>query len=198
MNYEAVTYLISVLLVFCVWWLFFVEQQRCWLSMARQTLFKIRDDLFDEAVKGEKITFDDPAYRMTRDTLNGMIRFTHTANLLYFISIYLGHKFIYKGRRSTDYSTQFDMAIHSLPKGGKCLVLRSIAEAHLLLLRHVISTSPFLWPIFKPASIIIAALHLTKKLKKKMMRGKKNKNKWSIIDAEANYVGTHIPRGCAV
>lgn len=46
----------------------------------RQKMFRLRDDLFDEAVKG-KISFNDQAYGMLRNAMNGHIRFAHQSNV---------------------------------------------------------------------------------------------------------------------
>jgi len=46
------------------------------LDVYRQKLFVLRDQLFDYALSGE-ISFDDPAYRLLRDHMNGLIRYGH-------------------------------------------------------------------------------------------------------------------------
>ncbi len=56
---------------------------RCHLKLRlfafRQQLFSARNALFDEAMAGT-ISFDHPAYRMTRDRINALIRFAHRLN----------------------------------------------------------------------------------------------------------------------
>lgn len=47
----------------------------------RQDIFKLRDQLFDEARDG-LINFDHPAYGMLRKTMNGYIRFAHRLSFL--------------------------------------------------------------------------------------------------------------------
>ena len=49
-------------------------QQRC--DLFRQEMFGLRDDLFDYAKAG-KISFNHPAYRLLRQSLNGNIRYAH-------------------------------------------------------------------------------------------------------------------------
>lgn len=46
------------------------------LDAFRQEMFALRDELFDYAAEGH-IKFDDPAYRLLRQVMNGFIRYAH-------------------------------------------------------------------------------------------------------------------------
>lgn len=46
------------------------------LDSFRQTMFKVRDELFDYAADGH-ISFNDPAYKLLRQSMNGYIRYAH-------------------------------------------------------------------------------------------------------------------------
>src|SRR6266576_996022 len=46
------------------------------LDAFRQEIFALRDELFDYAADG-RIKFDDPAYRLLRQVMNGFIRYAH-------------------------------------------------------------------------------------------------------------------------
>jgi hypothetical protein len=46
------------------------------LDQFRQEMFKVREELFDFAASG-KISFNDPAYRLLRQLMNGFIRYGH-------------------------------------------------------------------------------------------------------------------------
>jgi len=46
------------------------------LDAFRQEMFALRDELFDYAAKGH-IEFNDPAYRLLRQVMNGFIRYGH-------------------------------------------------------------------------------------------------------------------------
>src|SRR5260370_14413210 len=46
------------------------------LDSFRQEMFIIRDELFDYAASG-RISFNDPAYRLLRQLMNGFIRYGH-------------------------------------------------------------------------------------------------------------------------
>ena len=68
---------ISLMLIF---WLAFFLYQSYRVDKLRQDLFKIRDQLFDDVLDG-KIKFDDSAYIVSRQLVNGMIRFAHRLSI---------------------------------------------------------------------------------------------------------------------
>ena len=190
MIYDPIVIVIFFLLGICAWWLFFVEQQRYWLDKTRQRLFSIRDEFFNSALEG-RIPFDHPAYIMTRTTLNGMIRFTHEVNVLYVLAVYAVHGLTNKQRRASDYRQRLSNAVASLSAESRNAIDKAISDAHLTILKHVMSTSPFLWPLLKPFSIVSSMLHTTTTLRTWVLRGKQRKRQWGILDAEANYIGEH-------
>jgi len=212
-----ITFILFMIVVFLAWWLFFVAQQNYWLDYTRQRLFTIRDEFFDAALRKD-ISFQNPSYCTVRTTLNGMIQFTHEVNLMQIFVMIYAHKFIYKGRRSSDYQQNFMAAFNELSMDNKKLVLRTLKRAHHAMLRHIISTSPLLWCILKPLSIVFAIFHLTKRTQEKVLsrtfsmdlsklkfwirNSRKDKLRslvWPVIDAEANYIGKEINmKGCPV
>jgi hypothetical protein len=65
----------AVMLIFLfVLCLRFVASYR--LDSFRQSMFALRDELFDYAAAGN-IGFNDPAYRLLRQSMNGFIRYAH-------------------------------------------------------------------------------------------------------------------------
>jgi hypothetical protein len=59
----------------------------------REKAFAVRDELFDCASRGE-ISFSDPDYVTTRDTLNNQIRFAHRATWLNVLIYHLTLRFM--------------------------------------------------------------------------------------------------------
>lgn len=52
------------------------------VCIARDKLFKLRTNLFVAAMRGQKgFSFDDPMYQEARETLNGLIRYSHKFDL---------------------------------------------------------------------------------------------------------------------
>ncbi len=78
MNVEiAATVIENGILLGLLLWLIYGPWQETVADILRQKLFEIRDELFDLASEREDFTFDSPAYRELRNTLNGMIRHAH-------------------------------------------------------------------------------------------------------------------------
>ena len=65
-------YTITIVLVVVLLW----QWPSYRLDGFRQEMFSLRDELFDYAYSG-KIGFDDPAYRLLRQLMNGFIRYAH-------------------------------------------------------------------------------------------------------------------------
>ena len=68
------------LALFCITAFLLGPWRGIWIDTGRQELFVLRDKLFMLAANGS-ISFDDEAYKLLRDMLNGMIRFTHRFNV---------------------------------------------------------------------------------------------------------------------
>lgn len=64
-----------------LWFLFSLFYRRYRIDLYRQRMFELRQELFRLAADGN-IDFDDPAYGITRTTLNGFIRFAHRVTWL--------------------------------------------------------------------------------------------------------------------
>ena len=78
MNFHTLLILYAELSV--LWWMYAWLYYDYRTDLLRFRLFIIRDQLFDAAVKGE-LDFNSPAYKRTRTTLNGALRFAHRLTL---------------------------------------------------------------------------------------------------------------------
>src|SRR5688572_13211177 len=67
-----------------LWYLFFWLYRDYRLDAFRQTMFALRDELWDYAAAGH-VGFDHPAYLLSRQLMNGMIRFGHNINLTWLV-----------------------------------------------------------------------------------------------------------------
>lgn len=75
--YSAIQSLLCLLVIL---WVVFWGLPGYRLDRYRQSLFEIRDRLFDYAAAGN-VSFDHDAYGMLRSTINGFIRFAHRISL---------------------------------------------------------------------------------------------------------------------
>ena len=66
-----------------VWFFWLYRDYR--IDAYRQRLFALRNQLWDYAAAGH-ISFDDPAYLVVRNRLNGLIRFAHLLSLVWLLA----------------------------------------------------------------------------------------------------------------
>jgi hypothetical protein len=85
MNMAAVEMLIACIGAAGCWFLWFYLIKEYRVSNFRESLFSLRDELFQFAADGH-LTFDDPAYVELRSLINGMLRFAHRVTFLSLIT----------------------------------------------------------------------------------------------------------------
>ncbi|WP_150047328.1 hypothetical protein [Methylomonas rhizoryzae] len=126
-------------------WCFFVWLHHDYrLDVLRYRLFLIRDKLFAYAEDG-KISFDDPAYILTRTIINGSLRFAHRLTLTDLLVAAWVHK---KHDKSAhiQYETHFLKCMKSLNFNQKKKISALHDEMHFVMLAHLGLTSPLLFP----------------------------------------------------
>ncbi len=177
--------IVIVSLIFIVLWvMFFTLHRKYHVALTRQKLFVIRANLFNAALEG-KLKFDDPAYELVRQALNGMIRFTHNLSFLRWFAIVIVNRYVHKNLVE-HFNEQFSRSLESLTIDQKQLLLRALADAHLQIFRHLMSVS-LLWVVFKPLSIVLSLGHQTARARHWAMSGPTRKAQWRRFDAEATY-----------
>ncbi len=150
--------------VFLVLWIMFFTLHRSFhIARTRQRLFGTRASLFNAALEG-KIGFDEPAYRQVRQVLNGIIRFTHNLSFFRMLAIVIFNQYVHKDLLG-HFNSQLEKALDKLTLEQKELLLNSLDEAHLQIVRHLMSVS-LLWPIFKLLSVIFKIADMTKGARK--------------------------------
>lgn len=112
--------------------------KRCSLDALRQTLFNIRDELFIDAARRQSgLALDDASYRLARQQLNGLIRYSHRISFPLILAAGLA------GRRDPGPKSPLQVIVCSLPEGPKRTrieqVQRDIAVATV---KFVLATSP--------------------------------------------------------
>ena len=188
--------LLLYFLVIAIWWLYVFAHKDFMIDKTRQRLFETRDMLFDHAMEG-RISFDDDAYPLVRDTLNGMIRFTHNISLIRFFIISFVCKDIDRAL-SNKYAKELKSAFEKLSKEKQEIYKTILSEAHLIVVVHLISTSLILFIIFGIPRTIMAVFrklrHLhdnySSSITAKSLLPNDNEL-WNKIDARANYIAHH-------
>jgi hypothetical protein len=128
-----------------LWWLFAWLYYDYRLELLRTRLFLARDQLFCAAAEG-KIAFDEPAYLMTRTTLNGALRFAHrlTLSKLLITALWLRR---HDPQGGSKYHARLEDAMRKLNLDQKKLILDTRLQLHYALLSHVAHVSLLTFPM---------------------------------------------------
>lgn len=187
MNEQLFLILTSSAFAIGIWWLYFVEYRNYRTDLARQRLFEIRDNLFEEAKKGT-IPFDSKAYGMTRITLNGMIQFMHNMSFIRIMFTLLTYKIVKEKEHVDKYHNDMQGAILALPKPARKIILETQLDMHFIVFAHIIRSSIILMLLSESIRIILKIFHQWKQVRNHIASGR-TKKQWNIVDAEANEIG---------
>jgi hypothetical protein len=78
----------------------------------RQNMFSVRDELFDYAASG-KISFNDPAYRLLRQLMNGFIRYGHQVTFFRVCTTAIQFKVMHISKEFT-WTTKWERALANI------------------------------------------------------------------------------------
>jgi hypothetical protein len=128
----------ALLLVF--WWLWAIEYRRYRVLVLKNSLFEARDALFAAAAQG-KLSFDDPAYGMSRILLNGMLRQAEALSLPHFAGMMLTRAWWSNADVERRFNERYSRAQTQLTEAGREVVRGVIDRAHLAIVSHVLHIS---------------------------------------------------------
>ena len=145
--------LISMLLVWIgIFWLY----RDFAVDSFRQGMFRVRDEMFDDARAG-KISFSDAAYGMLRTTMNGSIRFAH---VLSFVEFLVSLRYIRRPDDPHSFSARFASNLRGLKHPQQEIYLEYMRRVHRLLFRHLLVGSPLmLVTIVVPVAFCVTAMN---------------------------------------
>lgn len=113
------------------------------LDAFRQEMFTVRDELFDYAASG-KIAFDDPAYRLLRQMMNGLIRYGHQLTLFRFCITFVEIQLVGRDLKSK-WSTKWETALANISSKKVQDDLKNFHEKSMALTAtHFVFGSPVL------------------------------------------------------
>lgn len=126
------------------------------LDSFRQNLFAIRDEMFDFAAHGN-ISFEDPAYRLLRTQMNGLIRYGHQITFFRSILSALIRR-ISGSAEPRPWNEAWEKAIANVEDGAtKAKMEEFHNRAVLLAVKRLLLGSPLLWiPLVLTALVLLA------------------------------------------
>ncbi len=105
----------------------------------RQSMFAIRDELFDFALSGA-ISFDHPAYRLLRESMNGFIRYGHQLTLFRLVCNFI--RWNLHDERVFSWASKWDAALKGIDDDNLKQALRQFqSRAFTLVLKRLIAGS---------------------------------------------------------
>lgn len=145
MNSHALL-ILNFLCIAMLLYIFDFSYRRYRVDLFRFHIFRARSRLFEAAEKGV-IPFDHPAYGMTRQMLNGMIRFAHELSFWRALVIWLVRKRWDPKEERMRFWVRYCAAVDSLPARSKVAIHATMVEAHMCVLSHVLHTSLLTFPL---------------------------------------------------
>jgi len=123
-----------------IWYLLFIAYPKYKLDLFRESVFTLRNQLFDAAADG-LIEFDHDAYRMLRSTNNGFIRFGHRLSILQMIVVWkvpnqLGQESI------PSYEDRWKSVTHGMDSDVLGQLAKFRNELNFLTVKYLITKSP--------------------------------------------------------
>jgi hypothetical protein len=145
MTLEAqVAIVLRVSIALCLMLFLFWRFCRYRLEAFRQDLFAIRNALFDDAFAGV-IAFDHPAYQMTRESINSLIRFAHRLNtiqLIVLLAVYRRHPEI---NRYSNFDEELMKQCSHLSPEARERILSARYQTKTRVLKYNIALRIFMW-----------------------------------------------------
>jgi hypothetical protein len=158
-NFSAALHIVMGLAA--IWILLFKLARDYRIDALRNRLFALRDDLFDYASAGN-VEFDEPAYFKLRGVINSLIRFAHRLTFTRFL---LGFTFTsWKGCGAHgNLLEEWYKAVEVLPAEQQQRLKEIHTSALVIVVRHLISGSPFMVAALFVFSVCSALNGLTRK-----------------------------------
>lgn len=142
-NYWA-----SLFSIFLIFIFLFKMYEDYRVDKFRQDMFKIRDDLFDYAMRG-RLSFNDPSYGLIRGAINGHIRFAHRINLLdlaMFNRILEQENYVIR----EPFSERLQKSMEHLTSEQKDFVTDTVMKMNFKIIEHLSLSSPIILAVITP------------------------------------------------
>jgi len=151
--------LVSLLVLWAFYSIAYADYRR---DVYRQKLFGLRNELFDLAADGE-LSFETPAYRTLRTTLNGFIRFAHQLRFGT-LGTFIVLEERSKSQNAQRFATRWAEETAQLPPETAEKVNTIFVKVHRAAFEQLVLTSPLLLITILPPIMLFAMKNLGKKL----------------------------------
>jgi hypothetical protein len=156
---DVIISLVSLLALWAFYSVGYADYRR---DVYRQKLFGLRNELFDLAADGE-LTFETPAYKTLRTTLNGFIRFAHRLRFgTLGTFVFLEERA--KAKDAERFAMRWAEEVAQLPPATASKMNTIFVKTHRVAFEQLVLTSPLLLVLIFPPIMLFAMKNLGKKL----------------------------------
>ena len=149
--------------LFLLWALVFL----CWRSYRvdrlRDQLFGLRNELFDITAQGA-LSFDDPAYQMLRNTMNGLIRGAEHISFFRYMVVSIGED-ASEYSIATENFRRWTSAIENLSEPQRKVVLGINEKLNDIMIGNLLLGSPLLWILIPLGLIAVLIPHISARIR---------------------------------
>lgn len=186
-TYSMLFLAFALVFAAALWWLVTTGYPEYQLDKLRERLFSIRGRLF--AYAAENDLFRARAYGLTRQTLNGAIRFAHKPTVLGFVI----HNMLVDRRAANHlaaaYASELRSALHEVSPAARARLLEARQEMHQEFLSYMVKSS---W-LFGPLSLLLVAMldcfSAMNKMRLKFLYARTSRRHLWRLDATVNVIG---------
>jgi hypothetical protein len=148
--------------VLLIWAFYFWVYRNFRSDHLRERLFEMRDGLF-ETTREMGISFDEPAYVMIRDSLNGLLRFAHRVSLFGLIGAYWGWKKY--PRASSSFTVDLMKALNQIENQEyRQAILNTHARMLWTIYIHVVTGAPILFLYVATKIMVLVGVQVWRKI----------------------------------
>jgi hypothetical protein len=140
----------SVLALFALWIAVYYLWPDFRNDTFREDIFSVRDAMFLYAAQGN-ISFDDPAYTILRERMNGLLRHGHELTLTRMALILATHSMV-----KPEVLTRWEAAVEELPKQAQVKMKEFNVCVVIYVLQHVVFYSFFRYIALRPLMFFVS------------------------------------------
>lgn len=156
---NAVISLASIGVIFYLWSVAYPSMR---VEEFRQKIFKLRNDLFDKASKGE-ISFDDKMYAIVRNTMNGVIK---DADSITLADMFAKFFLVARHKPNSEYKQIVESALNALPAERREIYQRSMNRLSMEMIAFIGKRGLFVYALVCLFRIFNGVLNVSSRIKK--------------------------------
>lgn len=118
-------------------WILFLCFRGYWLDDFRCRLFSVRNAFFDDAAKGI-LPFNHPAYRMTRESINALIRFGHRIHPIQILLFMLAYRLNPRMGASVNFDEKIEKECENLPQQAVARIMTVRRQTRAIVFNYIV------------------------------------------------------------